>query len=117
MQLSEAFEERYKLTPSIALDRVYRTERPGKFMADFAPFVKENINDEFCYQLVASSFDEFIDVQLEKYPKLRSTEVSFVGSIAFHFSAILKARCTLRNIQISNIQQNLGRGLIDFHLV
>ncbi|KAF0130561.1 MAG: hypothetical protein FD155_1371 [Bacteroidetes bacterium] len=114
--LSEAFEERYKLTPSDALDRVYRTGRPGKFLADFAPFVKDNIHNEYCYQLVASSFDAFIEVQLERYAPLRRVKLAFVGSIAFHFSTILKARCELRNIQITSIQQNLGKGLIDFHL-
>ena len=114
--LSEAFEERYKLTPSDALDRVYRTGRPGKFLADFAPFVNDNIENEFCYQLVASSFDAFIEVQIEKYAPLRRVKIAFAGSIAFHFSTILKERCELRNIQITSIQQNLGKGLIDFHL-
>lgn len=114
--LSEAFEERYKLTPSDALDHVYRNGRPGKFLADFAPFVNDNIEKEFCYQLVASSFDAFIEVQLEKYAPLRTVKIAFVGSIAFHFSSILMERCELRNIHVTGIQQNLGKGLIDFHL-
>jgi len=66
--------------------------------------------------LVASSFDAFIEVQIEKYAPLRRVKIAFVGSIAFHFSTILKERCELRNIQITSIQQNLGKGLIDFHL-
>ena len=87
--LRDEFSNRYNLTRDEALNRVYRTEKPNQFLAQFVPFLSEHKNSAWCQELVQQSFMEFFERNVAKLPRYTSYPIGFIGSVAWHFSQIL----------------------------
>lgn len=87
--LREEFSNRFNLTREEALNRVYRTEKPNQFLAQFVPFLSEHKNSVYCHELVQQSFMEFFERNVAKLPRYSSYPIGFIGSVAWHFSQIL----------------------------
>lgn len=97
------------------LNHVYSKPQPGKFLAGFAGFVGRHIAEPWCHALVAGAFDDFIRVQLSKYPPYRQLPIGFVGSVAFHFRQVLTERLSLAGITAGNIMASPSKGLLAYH--
>jgi glucosamine kinase len=113
--LVNAFHKTYNLSLGQILDAIYRKEKPGVFLSGFSRFVGEHIYHPFCRNLVSEVFDDFIRVQLSKYDNYRTIPVSFTGSVAFHFSEILKERLAKQEIIMGKILASPAEGLITFY--
>lgn len=87
--LREEFTSQFNLSRDEALNRVYRTEKPNQFLAQFVPFLSAHRNSAYCQGLVQQSFMEFFERNVSKLPGYTSYPIGFVGSVAFHFSQIL----------------------------
>ncbi len=87
-EICEAFMATYGLTPAGIIERVYRQPFPNRFLAGFAPFLREHAGDAAVRSLVSDEFSRFLVRNVLSYncPEL---PVHFVGSIAWHFSDIL----------------------------
>ena len=68
IELREKFSLRFQLTREEALNRVYRSEKPNQFLAQFVPFLSENIEKEYCRKFVAGNFTEFFERNVSKIP-------------------------------------------------
>lgn len=88
-RLREEFAKRFDLTREEALNRVYRTEKPNQFLAQFVPFLSEYANSAYCQEFVQQNFMEFFERNVIKLPEYSKMQIGFVGSVAFHFSQIL----------------------------
>ena len=89
-QLRDEFGKRFGLTREEALNRVYRTEKPNQFLAQFVPFLSENQRSAYCQEFVQQNFMEFFERNVAKLPDFSKYRIGFVGSVAFYFSQILK---------------------------
>jgi N-acetylglucosamine kinase-like BadF-type ATPase len=87
--LRDEFSQRFALTREEALNRVYRSEKPNQFLAQFVPFLSEHENSFYCQGLVQQSFMEFFERNVAKLPGYTSYPIGFIGSVAFHFSQLL----------------------------
>ena len=87
--LREEFSNSFKLTREEALNRIYRTEKPNQFLAQFVPFLSEHKHSVYCHELVQQSFMEFFERNVAKLPRYSSYPIGFIGSVAWHFSHIL----------------------------
>jgi len=88
-RLREEFARRFELTREEALNRVYRTEKPNQFLAQFVPFLSEHANSAYCQEFVQHNFMEFFERNVSKLPDYTKYQIGFIGSVAFHFSQIL----------------------------
>lgn len=88
-KLREEFEKRYNITRDEALNRVYRTEKPNQFLAQFVPFLSEHGNSAYCQAFVQQNFMEFFERNVSHLPDYTSYSIGFIGSVAFYFSHIL----------------------------
>lgn len=88
-RLREDFESQFKLTREEALNRVYRTEKPNQFLAQFVPFLSEHASSAYCQEFVQHNFMEFFERNVIKLPGYSKIQIGFIGSVAFHFSQIL----------------------------
>ncbi len=113
--LLHAFDNAFGLSLEKQLSALYNNEKQGRHLASFAPFVKQNLHNPFCKELVAGVFDGFIRVQLLQYSRCREVEVSFVGSVAYHFSQILRERLLLAGLTPGTIVQSPSQGLVDYY--
>lgn len=102
-QLRVKFEEKYSVTTEFALERVYQMQMPNRYLAGYAPFAEEFINDEYCYNLVYDQFNRFVERNLKLYNEINKLSVFFCGSIAFSHQDILVDICGKNNIEINKV--------------
>ncbi len=99
------------------IQHVYKHERPGDFFASMVPIILEHKKEDFVREVVALSFDAFIQAQLLKYPAFERTQLAFVGSVAWFFQDILKERINMKKMDVLTIQQRLTAGLVSYHSI
>ena len=114
VELKEKFLTSYELTPEIILENVYKKPFPNRFLAQFTPFLLENIEEPSIFNLVYDSFDTFLVRNVMQYP-LEDILVGCVGSIAWYFRDTLEIVASERRIVISDIVQNPMNGLVKYH--
>lgn len=112
--LVEAFQKQYNLTSHQVIQRIYDQPRPNHFLASFAPFIFENRNHPDVYEIIRANFHEFFDAFYFESSHLK-TPFFFSGSIAFHFSDVLRQVGADRGIVIKNIVQSPISGLVLYH--
>ena len=113
--LKEKFLSEYNLTVADILERVYKQPLPNRFLASFAPFIKNNIDDKTIYNLVYNAFADFFLKNVMQY-NCKENKVSFVGSIAFHFQDVLRQAAANLNIETGSIVQSPMEGLVQFSI-
>ncbi|MEP1033654.1 hypothetical protein [Ekhidna sp.] len=113
-EIIEAFQNQYGITSHEVIQRIYDQPRPNHFLASFAPFIFEHRNRLDIYELVSSSINDFFDAF---FFETRHAEMPFhfSGSIAFHFSDLLREVGTDRGFIIKNIVQSPISGLVLYH--
>ena len=114
--LAEKFRQKYPLDYAGFLNRVYREEKPNKFLATLVPFLKENISTDYCRKLVVQSFEEFINRNVKSYPGYNTFPISFVGSVAWYFQEQLKETLGKMDLQCGTILKEPLEQLHQFHL-
>ena len=114
--LRKKFNEIYHLDRDTLLKNVYHSETPSRYLAEFAKFAHENIDNQYIINLVKSCFDEFLaSFRLERSGMEKSKPVGFVGSIAFAFQDILIQVLENQHITCSKILKNPMDGLIEYY--
>ncbi|HLO90873.1 MAG TPA: hypothetical protein VK172_06870 [Lentimicrobium sp.] len=114
--ISELLNEEFNLSLEYILDNIYNKSTPSRFLSSFAPFIQNNSQDPYIRKLIAYSFSEFLKVGVMKFTGYEKMEVSFVGSVAFHFQDILLEVMSSKGIKIGTIRKSVIEGLKDFHL-
>jgi glucosamine kinase len=114
-RVAEIFKTSFQLTYADFLDSVYKKEKPNQFLAQFVPFLHENISEEYCTQLVEKSIEEFVLRNISGYSGFRELPICFVGSVAFYFQAQLKNVLEKNHLQIKTVLKEPLNGLIKFH--
>ena len=89
IRLREEFAEQFNLIREEALNRVYRSEKPNQFLAQFVPFLSEHADSAYCHEFVQQNFMEFFERNVSKLPDYTKYPIGFVGSVAYSFSQIL----------------------------
>ena len=113
-ELREKFLEQYQLTPAGIIDRIYRQPFPNRFLAEFSPFLAQNIHEPEIYKLVLSSFKSFLKRNVMQYD-YKNHHTHFIGSVAFYFQDILKEAGKEKGVKIGTILRSPMEGLINYH--
>lgn len=109
------FKERFELTKDGFLSKIYQEPMPGRFLASFAKFINEHINDPYMYKLVYDAFSTFITKNVVKYEGYQELPVHFTGSVAYYFSNLLRKVAVDHGIHIKHITEHPIAGLTLFH--
>lgn len=83
------FESEFSPDQAEVLTRVYRSERPNKYLAGFAPFLSGHLVVPYCQSLVTTSAKEFFERNILQLPEAGNYPLGFVGSVAWHFKPII----------------------------
>jgi len=102
-KLSDEFYLKYKIDKESIIKHVYQESSPNFYLASFAPFLGEHISNPFIVDILKKGFSEFIETNIKSYPDYKDQACHFVGSIAYHFSDILKELCTANDIKVGKI--------------
>lgn len=110
----EAFQNEYNLTSHEVIQRIYHEPRPNHFLASFAAFIFKNKNHPEIFQLILKSFHDFFEAFFPVKDHF-DKPFHFSGSIAFHFSDILREVGSEQGVYIKNIVQSPIAGLVLYH--
>ena len=114
-KLAEQFHQRFPLSREEFLEKVYQQEKPSAFLASFAKFIFQHLDEPYCYRLIYDSFSEFYENNVMKYDNYENLKVHFTGSIAFYFSDILRQVANDKGITVKNILEGPIAGLTLYH--
>ena len=112
--LKQEFEKQYGLDVGQVIDRVYRQPYPNRFLASFAPFIHQHLDNTQVYHMVLNGFLAFYQRNVKQYP-YEEHPVHFCGSIAWHFRKVLQEAANQAGVHIGNIEKSPLEGLIRYH--
>ena len=113
--LQARFLEMFGQTAIEIMEKVYRKPFPNRYLASFTTFLSRYIGEEPVYQLVKNSFNAFFQRNIGQYPRSKYLPVHFSGSIAWHFSSVLKESARECGFTTGDIIRDPMKGLIEFH--
>lgn len=112
--LTEAFFEKNNVTPNMLLDEVYSNKLPSKLLSQYSVFLRENLDNSYCYRLVYNAFMEFFTRNIVSYD-YTGIPLSFVGSVCVMYQPILLKVASDFGVQIKKIIRNSMPGLVAYH--
>lgn len=113
--LKTKIDKELSLEMADVLAAVYRAEYPSRYLASFSTFINENRNHSYTQKLIKRSFSEFFSRNVERYKNYKTLKVNFIGSIAFHYSDLLKEVAIEREITVGKIIDKPIESLKRFH--
>lgn len=112
-EVTSSFNSSFNLTWQQVLEQLYANSRPNSYLASFVPFIRQHLNDPTVHEWVAASFRLFFQTFLKDadhtYP------MHFVGSVAYHFSDMLRAVGSESGFAIGTICASPIAGLALYH--
>lgn len=109
------FEQQFTPDQVEVLNRVYRMERPNRYLAGFAPFLSAHIDEPYCQKMVEESFKEFFERNVLSLTSAASHSIGFVGSVAFYFRDIITRQTEAYGFKQPTILKEPITGLVAFH--
>jgi N-acetylglucosamine kinase-like BadF-type ATPase len=114
--LVEIFELEFPGGKQEVLDGVYEGLSPNVYLASFSRFMSDHKKHFFIEKLVYQAFSEFVDRHVRKYTGHLHVPVHFIGSVAYHFSDILKIVLEERRLTCGVIIKKPIDNLVKYHL-
>ena len=114
-QLTESFFEKYSVTPNVLMDNVYMNTLPSRALSNYSSFLRDHLDNPYCYRLVYDAFMEFFNRNIISYD-YKSQPLSFVGSVCTQYKPILLKAAHDFGAVIDKIVPNSMPGLIEYHV-
>lgn len=114
--LHQEFEENYHLTIEDALKNMYHNSRPNAFLADFNRFVVERKEHPYFQKMIYQEMRNFFEYQVLPYKEASTSEINFIGSIAYYYEPILRSVAQELSLNVGIIVQRPIEGLVDYHI-
>ncbi len=113
-EIINEFNQEFDLDSHKVIDRIYNQPRPNHFLASFAPFILKRKSHPEIFELVLEAFRDFFHAFFYRHQHLNDP-FHFSGSIAYHFSDILRQVGADLNYSIQNIVESPISGLVLYH--
>jgi glucosamine kinase len=114
-QLSKEFKMQFNSGYAEFMDQVYKKDKPNRSLARYVPFIKQHIDEIYCEKLVENSMNEFVERNIAQYTNFKELPISFVGSVAYHFSSQLKKVFKKHHLKLREIEKDPMNGLIRYY--
>lgn len=115
IEIKTDFELEYELSLNNIITKTYKEKFPNRFLASFMPFLAFHKKNEAINMLLFNNFNDFFEKTIVKYPNYNNLELKLTGSVAFYFSDIIEQICTIKGINLVEINKTPTQGLIKFH--
>ena len=114
-KLRYLFGEQFPVNLSTVLEHVYRMERPNRYLAGFAPFISQHIDEPYCRQLIQKNLTDFFERNVLKIPDYQNYSIGFVGSVAFYFSKFISNLVSKYGFKDYRILKEPINELVEYH--
>lgn len=116
--LADKFRTEYDLEPTKVKKHLYKKTNPNAYLASFAKFVIENVEDPFCQEILRNAAISFFDSHLLLFEEeLKHYPVHFVGSIAYYAKDQLTEVLEEHHVRVGEFVRRPIEGLVDYHTV
>jgi len=106
----------YQLNTDVIYENVYRKPFPNRYLASFALFLRNNLQDAYIQELIEFHFKQFFVKKITCYQQFYDYPLHFTGSVAYFFKTILERVAPYFDVSIGVVLQEPMEGLIDYHL-
>ena len=110
--ICEKFLKEFDTDRTKIITAVYRQPAANRYLAQFAPFLQNNMDEPAVHDLVVRAF---FQRNVANYNNYKELPCNFVGSIAFYQKKALTEAAEALGITIGTIIQAPMEGLIKFH--
>lgn len=114
-ELEQEFDETYHITVDELVQIMYSHPRVNTYLADYNRFVADRKNHPFFQHMVYSEMKKFFEYHILPYKQHLTSEINFVGSIAFIYQDILKSVASYYGLNIGTIIQKPIDNLVEYH--
>lgn len=108
--------ERFNLNKEDVFEAIYNNPNPNVYLASFMRFLSDNRDDKWVRDLIYNGFSKFINIHIWKYETHKDVPIHFVGSVAHHFSDLLKEACKIHRLKVGIITSEPVVNLVEYHL-
>jgi len=116
LEIRVKFEEKHGVMDRLmVLENAYHKPFPNRYFASFSRFLFDNLEDDFCRNLVENCFLQFFQKYILKYPMCHETTINFVGSVAFYYRDLLTKVADSQAIKVGKVLKSPIDGLVEFH--
>jgi glucosamine kinase len=116
IEIRAKFEEKHGVMDRLTvLENAYHQPFPNRYFAAFSSFVFDNIEENFCRNLVENCFLQFFEKYIMKYSMCYDTSINFVGSVAFYYKDLLIKVADSQGFSIGKILKSPIDGLVEYH--
>lgn len=113
--IDAAFRKDYNYTRDNILDAIYNFPFPNRYLASFCKFYNDHLSNKYIFELVSNSFREFFINQIEHYKKYKEVPISFTGSVAFYYEAVLRQIANEYEYEVDKILRTPINALAEYH--
>lgn len=115
-EIKAKFEGKYGIMDRLTvLENAYHQPFPNRYFATFSRFLFDNIEENFCRNLVENCFSQFFEKYILKYPMCHKTSINFVGSVAFYYKDLLIKVAKSQELKVGKILKSPIEGLVEYH--
>jgi N-acetylglucosamine kinase-like BadF-type ATPase len=114
-RVKQDFEKKFKLTKDQILNATYKEKDPNVFLASFASFYYDYLDQEPFRRIIRDGFVAFFEKRIQAYPNYSKYDLGFVGSIAYFYQDILSDVAQERGMTIRKITRCPIDTLVEFH--
>ncbi|MBP7174085.1 MAG: ATPase [Cloacibacterium sp.] len=113
--LENDFQETYQLSINELLQKMYHNPHASAYLASFNTFIAERKSHPYIQHLIYREMKNFFEYHVLPYPESLSSEINFIGSIAFLYQDILKSAAADYRLNIGTFVQKPIESLVNYH--
>ena len=113
--VAEKFKKKYNITRQKLLNDIYTKDFPNRYLGEFAKFVSENIEDDYCYNLAYDSILIFLNRNIYSYTDFKNHKINFVGSVSWYFQNVIRKVLEDEGLTAGEFLHQPIYRLVEFH--
>ena len=103
------------LTKDVIVDNVYMKPNPNVYIASFMPILIRHKSLSYSQEIIKEGFRKFIEAHVLCFEEAKSSQVSFVGSIASLLEQELGEVCEEYNLKLGVVIRRPLDRLVSYH--
>jgi len=116
-KIKNQFDKEFNISKKEILHRTYRDKNPNVFLASFAKFYQQFVDEPILRSIILNEFEEFFQKRIIPYHNYQNYQVGFIGSISFFYQDLLLEVANKYSITVSKITRCPIDELIIYHSV
>ncbi|MBD5182581.1 MAG: hypothetical protein K2F99_08480 [Muribaculaceae bacterium] len=112
--LTQAFFEKFMVTPNVLMDNVYSNPLPSRTLSNYSTFLADHLDNPYVFSLIYEGFMKFFSRNIAAYD-YQAQPICFVGSVCTLYKDILYRAAADFGAEIEKVTRYSMPGLVEYH--